>query len=54
MVSLADVGYSTVGIDEGWEGCGMGVTVQGRKTQHYANGTPVCRSRHEGGRSARI
>jgi hypothetical protein len=40
-VSLADVGYSTVGIDEGWEGCGMGVTVQGRKTQHYANGTPV-------------
>jgi hypothetical protein len=40
-VSLADVGYSTVGIDEGWEGCGMGITVQGRKTQHYANGTPV-------------
>jgi hypothetical protein len=42
------VGYSTVGIDEGWEGCGMGVTVQGRKTQHYANGTPVCKSRQGG------
>ena len=40
-VSLADVGYSSVGIDEGWEGCGQGVTVNGRKTQHYANGTPA-------------
>jgi len=32
---------SCPGIDEGWEGCGMGVTVSGRKTQHYANGTPA-------------
>lgn len=40
-VSLADVGYASVGIDEGWEGCGQGVTVKGRKTQHYANGTPA-------------
>ena len=40
-VSLADVGYSSVGIDEGWEGCGQGVTVNGRKTQHFANGTPA-------------
>eukprot|EP01043_Picozoa_sp_COSAG02_P041938 COSAG02_NODE_3524_length_6615_cov_6.371393_3_plen_107_part_00 len=40
-VSLADVGYASVGIDEGWEGCGEGVTVKGRKTQHYANGTPA-------------
>ena len=24
-VSLADVGYATAGIDEGWEGCGQGV-----------------------------
>ena len=29
------------GIDEGWEGCGQGITVNGRKTQHYANGTPA-------------
>ena len=41
LVSLADVGYDSVGIDEGWEGCGMGVEVNGRKTQHYANGTPA-------------
>ena len=37
LVSLADVGYASVGIDEGWEGCGMGVN----GTQHYINGTPV-------------
>lgn len=41
VVSLADIGYASVGIDEGWEGCGMGITVKGRKTQHYANGTPA-------------
>ena len=40
-VSLCDLGYCAVGIDEGWEGCGDGVTVDGRKTQHYANGTPA-------------
>ena len=34
---LQELGYSTIGIDEGWEGCGMGV----RGTQHYANGTPA-------------
>ena len=33
--SLADVGYTRVGIDEGWEGCGMGIN----QTQHYVNGT---------------
>ena len=37
----ADVGYDSVGIDEGWEACGAGVVVDGRKTQHYANGTPA-------------
>ena len=26
-----------IGIDEGWEGCGMGVN----HTQHYLNGTPA-------------
>jgi hypothetical protein len=36
-VSLADVGYSSVGIDEGWEGCGQGVN----GTQHDAHGNPV-------------
>ena len=40
-VSLCDLGYCSVGIDEGWEGCGMGAVVDGRKTQHYANGTPA-------------
>ena len=31
-----------MGIDEGWEGCGMGVN----HTQHYVNGTPaVCAAR---------
>ena len=28
------------GIDEGWEGCGLGVN----HTQHYANGTPAVRA----------
>lgn len=37
IVSLADVGYNSIGIDEGWEGCGMGVN----GTQHYVNGTPA-------------
>jgi hypothetical protein len=37
MISLLDVGYTSVGIDEGWEGCGLGVN----KTQHAANGDPV-------------
>ena len=36
-VSLCDLGYCMVGIDEGWEGCGLGVN----KTQHYLNGTPA-------------
>ena len=35
--SLLDLGYSSVGIDEGWEGCGSGVN----GTQHDASGTPV-------------
>ena len=36
-VSLLDVGYVNLGIDEGWEGCGQGVN----KTQHTAYGWPV-------------
>ena len=36
-VSLCDLGYCSAGIDEGWEGCGLGVD----KTQHYLNGTPA-------------
>ena len=36
-ISLADVGYSSVGIDEGWEGCGYGVN----GTQHDTDGNPV-------------
>lgn len=36
-VSLCDLGYCTAGIDEGWEGCGLGVN----GTQHYLNGTPA-------------
>ena len=36
-VSLIDVGYTTAGIDEGWEGCGQGVN----GTQHDAAGNPV-------------
>eukprot|EP01062_Namystynia_karyoxenos_P054558 TRINITY_DN449_c0_g4_i1.p1 TRINITY_DN449_c0_g4~~TRINITY_DN449_c0_g4_i1.p1 ORF type:complete len:439 (+),score=174.67 TRINITY_DN449_c0_g4_i1:73-1317(+) len=40
-VSLADVGYASVGIDEGWEGCGEGVN----NTQHTAEGTPVINSK---------
>merc|ERR1740117_1520030 len=36
MISLQDAGYAAVGIDEGWEGCDMGVN----HTQHYVNGTP--------------
>lgn len=40
-VSLADVGYSDAGIDEGWEGCGEGVN----GTQHDAAGNPVINSK---------
>jgi|EP01047_Picozoa_sp_COSAG01_P043240 hypothetical protein len=36
-VSIADLGYTAAGIDEGWEGCGLGVN----GTQHYLNGTPA-------------
>lgn len=39
--SLADAGYLSAGIDEGWEGCGQGVN----KTQHDANGNPVINSK---------
>jgi alpha-galactosidase len=35
-VSLCDLGYCSVGVDEGWEGCGSGVN----GTQHAADGTP--------------
>ncbi len=36
-VSLCELGYCSVGVDEGWEGCGLGVN----GTQHAADGTPV-------------
>ena len=36
-VSLCDLGYCSVGVDEGWEGCGSGVN----GTQHKADGTPT-------------
>jgi len=36
-VSLCDLGYCSVGVDEGWEGCGAGVN----KTQHDAAGIPT-------------
>ena len=36
-VSLCDLGYCSVGVDEGWEGCGAGVN----GTQHAADGTPT-------------
>ena len=35
--SLADAGYTSMGIDEGWEGCGQGIN----GTQHTASGDPV-------------
>jgi alpha-galactosidase len=38
--SLVDLGFDMIGIDEGWEGCGLGVD----GTQHYANGTPAVRA----------
>lgn len=36
-VSICDLGYCMVGIDEGWEGCGLGAN----GSQHFANGTPA-------------
>ena len=36
-VSLVDLGYGSVGVDEGWEGCGQGVD----HTQHDAHGVPT-------------
>jgi hypothetical protein len=36
-VSLCDIGYCSVGVDEGWEGCGEGVN----GTQHDASGLPT-------------
>ena len=38
--SLADIGYDSIGIDEGWEACDLGIN----GTQHYANGTPAVNS----------
>lgn len=38
MDSLFSLGYDTVGIDEGWEGCGLG---ENGSLVHYANGTPA-------------
>jgi len=35
--SLSSLGFGSIGIDEGWEGCGLGVN----GTVHYANGTPT-------------
>ena len=35
--SLCDVGYCSVGVDEGWEGCGQGVD----HTQHDIHGIPT-------------
>ena len=35
--SLRDIGYASVGVDEGWEGCGAGVN----HTQHNASGLPT-------------
>ena len=35
--SLHSLGFDSVGIDEGWEGCNMGVN----RTVHYVNGTPT-------------
>ena len=39
--SLRELGYDMIGIDQGWEGCGMGVN----GTQHYVNGTPAVNSK---------
>jgi len=40
-VSLADLGYSSVGVDEGWEGC-VAPTASGRAVYgHNAQGTPL-------------
>ena len=36
-VSLCDLGYCSVGVDEGWEGCGAGIN----GTQHDSQGTPT-------------
>jgi alpha-galactosidase len=41
LVSLAELGYDSVGIDEGWEGCGEGVN----GTQHDAQGNPLANKR---------
>ena len=38
-VSLCDLGYCSVGVDEGWEGCGAPGVVPPMR-QHYPNGTP--------------
>lgn len=35
--SLYSLGFRSVGIDEGWEGCGLGIN----GTVHYNNGTPT-------------
>ena len=39
-VSLADLGYTEFGIDEGWEGCKQGV----HGTQHDGRGNPITNS----------
>lgn len=39
-VSLADLGYASAGVDEGWESCPAS-DGRSRGSFHYANGTPA-------------
>lgn len=41
QVSLHDLGFQEVGIDDGWQACGAGRTVDNRSSFHALDGTPL-------------
>lgn len=40
-VSLLDLGFSDVGVDDGWQACGTGRTLDNHTSFHAADGTPL-------------
>lgn len=46
LVSLCDLGFCSVGIDEGWEGCGLGGTSASAPTARPARNSRCARCEH--------
>lgn len=41
MMSLVDLGFVHVGVDDGWQACGMGRVLNNRSSFHAMDGTPL-------------